>query len=82
MFVQQSQEYIQQIEEEIARLQQLLEQVRVTIHSEEQLESTEAEQQGPRKRAAKKTAGKKSAINAEAPKKRGRPKKTTQTAQA
>ena len=33
MFVQPSQGYIQQIEEEIERLQQLLEQVRPTTHS-------------------------------------------------
>lgn len=36
--VQQSQEYIQQIGEEIERLQQLLEQVQAMIHSEEELE--------------------------------------------
>ncbi len=49
MFVQQSQGYIQQIEEEIERLQQLLEQVRATIHSEEVLESEEPKRSVPRK---------------------------------
>jgi archaellum component FlaC len=39
MFVQQSQGYIQQVEEGIERLQQLVEQVKATIHSEEELEN-------------------------------------------
>ncbi len=67
MFIQQSTEYIQQIEAEIERLQQLREQVQATIQSEEQLEVEE--QPAPRKRAAKKSVGKKAAA-----KKRGRPK--------
>ena len=41
MFIQQSSEYIQQIEAEIERLQQLRAQVRATIQSEEQLENAE-----------------------------------------
>ena len=59
MFVQQSQGYIQQIEEEIERLQQLLEQVRATIHSEEELESVELKRSVPRKYTAKKAVPKK-----------------------
>ena len=43
MFIQQSTEYIQQIEAEIERLQQLKEQVRITIRSEEPLEGQEPE---------------------------------------
>lgn len=68
-FIQHSTEYIQQIEAEIERLQQLRDQVQATIQSEEELESEEPEQQAPRKRAAKKTASKKVAA-----KKRGRPR--------
>lgn len=71
MFTQQSTEYIQQIEAEIERLQQLRDQVQATIHSEEQLES---EAPTPRKRAAKKSAGKKAAGKKVAVKKRGRRK--------
>ena len=81
MFVQQSQEYIRQIEEEIERLQQLLEQVRVTIHSEEQLNAEEPAYAAPRRPSVDKRAGKKSASKAVAPKKRGRPKKTTEAAE-
>ena len=43
MFIQQSNDYIQQIEAEIERLQQLRDQVRATIQSEEELESEEPE---------------------------------------
>ena len=71
MFIQQSEEYIRQIESEIERLQQLRDQVQATIHGEEEL--SEAELEAPRKRAAKKTPGKK-AIATKAPAKRGRPK--------
>lgn len=71
MFTQQSTEYIQQIEAEIERLQQLRDQVQATIHSEEQLE---IEDPAPRKRAAKKSAGNKAASKKVAAKKRGRPK--------
>lgn len=53
MIIQQSNEYIQQIEAETERPQQLRDQVMVVIQSEEQPE-TEAP---ARKRAAKKTAG-------------------------
>lgn len=72
MFIQQSTAYIQQIEAEIERLQQLRDQVLATIQSEEQLEGEE--QSAPRKRAAKKSAGKKAAGKKVAAKKRGRPK--------
>ena len=82
MFVQQSQEYIQQIGAEIQRLKQLLDQVRVTIQSEEQLESAQPEQQGDRKRAAKKSAVKKSGGREVPAKKRGRPKKIATTVAA
>ena len=74
MFIQQSTEYVQQIEAEIERLQQLRDQVRATIQSEEQLESEEPEQAIPRKRAAKKSVGKKAAGKKVAAKKRGRPR--------
>ncbi len=72
MFIQQSAEYIQQIEVEIDRLGQLRNQVQAMIQSEEQLESEESP--APRKRAAKKSAGKKAAGKKVAAKKRGRPK--------
>ncbi len=72
MFIQQSTEYIQQIEAEIERLQQLRDQVQATIQSEEHLESEEP--QAPRKRAAKKSAGKKAAGKTVAAKRRGRPR--------
>lgn len=74
MFVSQSQEYIQQIEEEIGSLQQLVNQVRATIHSEEELESARAERTAPRK-YVKKSAAKKKTTGEAAPKKIGRPKK-------
>ena len=78
MFVQQSQGYIQQIEEEIERLQQLLEQVRATIHSEEELESGEPKRLAPRKYTAKKVVSKKRAAVSVQPKRRGRPKKSAE----
>ena len=53
--------YIQQIDAEIERLQQLKEQVQLTIQSEEQLGGEEPEQQVPRKRAAKKSGRSKAA---------------------
>ncbi len=71
MFIQQSQEYVRQIESEIERLQQLRDQVQTTIQGEEAL--SEAEVEAPRKRAAKKTPGKKAPAT-KAPAKRGRPK--------
>lgn len=71
MFIQQSEEYVRQIEAEIERLQQLRDQVQTTIQGEEALSEPEAE--APRKRAAKKRAGTKAAETA-VPKKRGRPK--------
>jgi superfamily II RNA helicase len=67
MFIQQSEEYVRQIEAEIERLQQLRDQVQTTIQGEE------AEVKAPRKRAMKKSAGKK-ATATKAPAKRGRPK--------
>ena len=72
MFIQQSTEYIQQIEAEIERLGQLRDQVQATIQSEEQLEKEESPVL--RKRAAKKSAGKKTAGKKAAAKKRGRPR--------
>jgi uncharacterized protein YukE len=60
MFVQQSQGYIQQIEEEIERLQHLIEQVRATIHNEE-LESRDTKRSVSRKLTVNKTAPKKKA---------------------
>ena len=75
MFIQQSTEYIQQIEAEIERLQQLKEQVRLAIQSEDQLEGEEPDHHTPLKRAAKKSAGQKIAA-----KKRGRPKAGTSAA--
>lgn len=71
MFIQQSEEYVRQIEAEIERLQQLRDQVQATIQGEEAL--SEAEVEAPRKRAAKKTSGKKAPATKE-PAKRGRPK--------
>ncbi|MGI4828161.1 MAG: hypothetical protein ACRYFU_08225 [Janthinobacterium lividum] len=73
MFVQQSTEYIHQIEAEIERLQQLRDRVEAAIQSKEQA--------APRKRAAKKSAGKKSAGKKVAAKKRGRPRADTSAAQ-
>ena len=70
MFIQQSTEYIQQIEAEIERLQQLRDQVQTMVQSEEQLESEEP--QAPGKRAAK-SPGKKAAGRYVAAK-RGRPR--------
>ncbi len=71
MFIQQSEEYVRQIEAEIERLQQLRDQVQTTIQGEEAL--SEAEVAAPRKRAAKKAPGKKAPAT-KAPAKRGRPK--------
>ncbi len=71
MFIQQSEEYVRQIESEIGRLQQLRDQVQAAIQGEEEL--SEAAAEAPRKRAAKKTPGKK-AIAPKTPAKRGRPK--------
>ena len=82
MFIQQSNDYIQQIEAEIERLQQLRDQVRATIQSEEELESEEPEQTAPRKRAVKKSAGQQAAGTKLAAKKRGRPAKTAAPAKA
>ena len=82
MFIQQSNDYIQQIEAEIERLQQLRDQVRATIQSEEELESEPPEQTASRKRAAKKSAGKKAAGKKVAAKKRGRPAKNATPAEA
>lgn len=78
MFIQQSEEYVLQIEAEIERLQQLRDQVRSTIQGEEALGETEVE--APRKRAAKKGAGKRT-VPAKAPAKRGR-RKSSATAEA
>ena len=61
MFIQQSEEYVRQIEAEIERLQQLRDQVQATIQGEEAL--SEAEIAVPRKRAAKKAPGKKATSN-------------------
>ena len=71
MFIKQSEEYVGQIDAEIKRLQQLREQVQTMIQSEEALEQSEPE--GPRKRAAKKSAGK-NETETQVPGKRGRPK--------
>ena len=71
MFIQQSEEYVRQIEAEIERLQQLRDQVHTTIQGEEAL--SEAEVAVPRKRAAKKAPGKRAPAT-KAPVKRGRPK--------
>ena len=82
MFVQQSQGYIQQIEEEIERLQQLVEQVKATIHSEEELEGGEPKRSVRRKYTAKKAVPKKKAEVAVQPKRRGRPKKSAESTEA
>jgi uncharacterized phage protein gp47/JayE len=82
MFVQQSQRYIRQIEEEIERLQQLLMQVRATIHSEEELENSEPKRSIPRKPTAKKTVVKKTATVEVKPTRRGRPKKSAEPTKA
>ena len=76
MFIQQSTEYIEQIEAEVERLQRLRDQVRATIESEEELEGGEPAQAPARKRVAKKSAGKKTAGKKVAAKKRGRRKAT------
>jgi uncharacterized membrane protein len=73
---------IQQIEEEIERLQQLVEQVKATIHSEEELESGEPKRSVPRKYTAKKAVPKKKAVVAVQPKRRGRPKKSAEPTDA
>ena len=71
MFIKQSEEYVDQIDAEIERLQQLREQVQTMIHSEEALEESEPE--APRKRAAKKSS-RRSEPAAKVPGKPGRPK--------
>ena len=76
MFIKQSEEYVGQIDAEIERLQQLREQVQTMIQSEEALE--ESEPDAPRKRAAKKSAGK-NGTEAKIPGKRGRPKSVPTT---
>ena len=73
MFIQQSEEYVRQIEAEIERLQQLRDQVQVAVQGEEALSEAEVEAVAPRKRAAKKAPGKKAPAT-KAPAKRGRPK--------
>lgn len=82
MFIQQSTEYIQQIEAEIERLEQLRDQVQATIRNEEELEAQDVEQPAPRKRAANKGAGRKAASKKVAAKKRGRPRASEAQAQA
>ena len=72
MFIQQSEEYVRQIDAEINRLQQLRDRVQMTIQGEEAL--NEAAADAPRKRPAKKSAGKKAAATEVPAKKRGRPK--------
>ncbi len=76
MFIKQSEEYVGQIDAEIERLQQLREQVQTMIQSEEALEESEPEV--PRKRAAKKSAGK-NGTETKVPGKRGRPKSVPTT---
>ena len=71
MFIQQSEEYVRQIDAEIERLQQLRDQVQTTIQGEAAF--SEAESRTPRKRTLKKSAGKKVTVT-KAPAKRGRPK--------
>ncbi len=78
MFIKQSEEYVAQINAEIERLEQLRDQVQTMIQSEEALEESEPEI--PRKRAAKKSTGKKTE-EAKIPAKRGRPK-SIQTTEA
>ena len=73
IFINHSEAYVRQIEAEIERLQQLRDQVQITIQSEATLADSEAKT--PRKRAMKKSAGNK-AIATKAPAKRGRPKRT------
>lgn len=82
MFIQQSNEYIQQIEAEIERLQHLREQVLLIVHSEEQLDTNEPAHKAVRKRAVKKTTGIKSAVKTVPAKKRGRPNATEVKAKA
>lgn len=72
MFIQQSTEYIQQIEAEIERLNQLRDQVQATIQSEEELNGDE--QPTPKKRAYTRRVVKTAASKKVAAKKRGRPK--------
>ena len=76
MFLKQSEEYVGQIDAEIERLQQLRDQVQTMIQSEEALE--ESEPDVPRKRAAKKSAGK-SETATKVPGRRGRPKSVPTT---
>ena len=71
MFIQQSEEYVRQIEAEIERLQQLRDQVQIAVQGGEALSEPEVE--APRKRAAKKAPGKKAPAT-KAPARRGRPK--------
>jgi len=73
-FIQQSEEYIRQIDAEIERLQQLRDQVQSTIQSEAALEGSEPTVKAPRKRTAKKAASKQTPA-----KKRGRPKANVPT---
>ena len=72
MFIQQSEEYVRQIEAEIERLQQLRDQVQTIMQNEEALGEAEAEVK-PARRPAKKSPGKKAAATKE-PAKRGRPR--------
>ena len=76
IFINHSEAYVNQIEAEIERLQQLRDQVQATIQSEATLASSESKT--PRKRVMKKSAGKK-ATATKAPAKRGRPKSTPAT---
>ncbi len=71
MFIKQSEQYVAQINAEVERLELLRDQVQTMIQSEEALEESEPET--PRKRAAKKSAGKK-ITEAKEPAKRGLPK--------
>lgn len=73
-FIQQSEEYIRQIDAEMERLQQLRDQVQSTIQSEAALEGSDPTVKTPRKRAAKKAASKQMPA-----KKRGRPKANVAT---
>ena len=73
MLMEQSEEYVRQIEAEVERLQQLRNQVQVMIQSEEGLEESETGGKTRRKRAAKKSAGKKALVS-KSHVKRGRPK--------
>lgn len=76
MFIKQSEEYVGQIDAEIQRLQQLREQVQAMMQSEEAM--VESEPEAPRKRAAKKSAGK-NGTETKVPGKRGRPKSVPTT---